>query len=83
MTGTLVKKNDEWYIKYDRAHEVLFYQLDENSKRWSNREGVKKFIHDGIEVDFSLITSGQYNEEQESILREFQAKILYINHETI
>ena len=83
MTGTLVKKNDEWYIKYDRAHEVLFYQLDENSKRWSNREGVKKFIHDGIEVHFSLITSGQYNEEQESIVREFQAKILYINHETI
>jgi len=83
MTGTLVQKNDEWYIKYDRAHEVLFYQLEDNSKRWSNREGVKKFIHDGIEVDFSLITSGQYKEEQESIVKEFHAKILYINHETI
>ena len=83
MIGTLVKKNGEWYIKYGRAHEVLFYQLDENSKRWSNREGVKKYIHDGVEVDFSLITSGQYNGEQESIVKEFHAKILYINHETI
>ena len=34
-------------------------------------------------MDFSLITTGQYSKEQESIVREFHAKILYINHETI
>ena len=28
MTGTLVQKNGEWVVKYDRSHEVLFYQLD-------------------------------------------------------
>ena len=83
MTGILVRKNEDWYVKYDRGHEVLFYELDQDSKKWSKKEGVVKFIHEGIEVDFSLITSGQFNEEQESIVKEFHAKILYINHETI
>ena len=83
MTGTLAKKNGEWVVKYDRGHEVVFYELDKNSKDWSNRSGVIKFIREGIELDFTLITSGQYNEEQESIVREFHAKILHINHDTI
>ena len=83
MTGTLAKKNGEWVVKYDRGHEVVFYELDKNSKDWSNRSGVIKFIREGIELDFTLITSGQYNEEQESIVKEFQAKILHINHDTI
>ena len=83
MTGTLVKKNDEWHIKYDRGHDVVFYELDQDCKNWTKRTGVINFIHEGIEVDFSLITSGHYNEEQESIVKEFHAKILHINHETI
>lgn len=83
MTGILVKKNGEWYVKYDRGHEVLFYELDQDGKSWSKRQGVINFIHEGIEVDFSLITSGQYNKEQESVVKEFHAKILHINHETI
>lgn len=83
MTGILVRKNEDWYVKYNRGHEVLFYELDQDAKKWSKKEGVVKFIHEGIEVDFSLITSGQYNEEQESIVKEFYAKILHINHETI
>ena len=83
MTGTLVKKNDEWYVKYDRGHEVLFYSLDQDGKKWSKKEGVVKFIHEGIEVDFTLITSGEYSEERELIVKEFYAKILHINHNTI
>jgi hypothetical protein len=83
MTGTLVKKNDEWHIKYDRGHDVVFYELDQDGKNWSKRIGVMNFIHEGIEVDFTLITSGHYNEEQESIVKEFHAKILHINHDTI
>ena len=83
MTRTLVKKNGEWVIKYDRGHEVVFYELDQNGKEWTKKSIVTKFIHEGIEMDFSLITTGQYSKEQESIVREFHAKILYINHETI
>jgi hypothetical protein len=83
MTGTLVQKNGEWVIKYDRGHEVLFYQLDPKSQEWSKKSEVQKFIGEGIEVDFNLITNGEYNNEKESVVKEFYAKILYINHETI
>ena len=83
MTGTLVKKNGEWVIKYDRGHEVVFYGLDPKSEVWSNKDEVKGFIHDGIEVDFNLITSGHYNEEKEYLVKEFHARIIYVNHETI
>ena len=83
MTGTLAKKNGEWVVKYDRGHEVVFYELDQDAKNWSKRIGVMNFIHEGIELDFTLITSGQYSEEQESIVKEFHAKILHINHDTI
>lgn len=83
MTGTLVKKNGEWVVKYDRGHEVVFYELDQDAKNWSKRIGVMNFIHEGIELDFTLITSGQYNVEQECVVKEFHAKILHINHDTI
>lgn len=83
MTGTLVIKNGEWVVKYDRGHDVIFYELDLKSKKWSNKVEVVKFIREGIEVDFNLIISGEYNKEKESLVKEFHAKILYINHEKI
>ena len=83
MTGALAQKNGEWVVKYDRGHEVLFYQLDPKSDEWTKKTAVQRFIKEGIEVDFSLITSGEYSEEKESLVKEFYAKILYINHHTI
>jgi hypothetical protein len=83
MTGTLVQKDGIWVVKYDRSHEVLFYQLDPKSDEWTKKNAVQRFIKEGIEVDFSLITSGEYSKEKESLVKEFYAKILYINHHTI
>ena len=83
MTGSLAQKNEEWVVKYDRGHEVLFYQLDPKSDEWSKKNAVRRFIKEGIEVDFSLVTTGEYREEKESIVKEFYAKILYVNHHTI
>ena len=83
MTGTLVQKDGIWVVKYDRSHEVLFYQLDPKSDEWTKKTTVKRFIKEGIEVDFSLTTSGEYSKEKESLVKEFCAKILYINHHTI
>ena len=83
MTGVLVKKNGGWIIQYDKGHEILFYELDQNCKEWSKRKSVTKFIHEGIEVDFKLITSGFHNKEQNYIVKEYNAVILHINHETI
>lgn len=83
MTGKLLNKNGKWVVEYNKGHEVIFYGLDPISEIWSKRESVMKFIHDGIEVDFCLITTGQFNEKKEQIVKEFHVKILYINHETI
>ena len=83
MTGVLTQKDGIWVVKYDRGHEVLFYQLDQKSDEWTKKNAVRRFIKEGIEVDFSLITSGEYSEEKESLVKEFSAKILYINHDTI
>ncbi len=44
---------------------------------------VLKFLHEGIEIDFTLITSGHYDDKEETVVKEFSAKIQYINHETI
>jgi hypothetical protein len=83
MTGTLTQKNGNWVVKYDRGHAVVLYQLDPKNQEWSKKSEVQKFIGEGIEVDFNLITNGEYNNEKESVVKEFYAKILYINHETI
>ena len=83
MTGKLTLKNGNWVVKYDRGHEVLFYQLDPKSDEWTKKNAVQRFIKEGIEVDFSLITSGEYSEEKESLVKEFSARILYVNHHTI
>lgn len=83
MTGTLVQKNGDWVVKYDRGHDSVYYKLDKDGEEWSKRDAVKKFIHEGIQIDFTLITTGQYDEKEESVVKEFSAKIQYINHETI
>lgn len=83
MTGTLVQKKGDWVVKYDRGHDSVFYKLDKDGEEWSKRYAVKKFIHEGIQIDFTLITTGQYDEKEESVVKEFSAKIQYINHETI
>ena len=61
----------------------MLYRLDTKSDEWTKKTAVRRFIKEGIEVDFSLITSGEYSEEKESLVKEFSAKILYINHDTI
>ena len=83
MTGILVKTNGEWVVKYDRGHEVLFYRLDQQSKEWTKKDSVLKFIREGIEVQFNLVVNGSYDHENEIFVKEFSAKIKQIEHSTI
>ena len=83
MTGTLVQKENKWVVKYDRGHDIVFYNLNPISEDWSKKDSVKKFINEGIEVDFSIITSGEYNEKIQSLVKDYYAKILSINPESI
>jgi len=83
MTGTLVKKNKEWVVKYDKGHEIVFYNLCKNSKIWSEKKDVKKFIKEGIEVEFSLITDSFYDKNKQQQAKEFCVKLLQIEHSSI
>ena len=83
MTGTLVQKDGIWVVKYDRGHDEVFYKLDKDGEDWSKKDSVLKFLHEGVEIDFTLITSGHYDDKEETVVKEFSAKIQYINHETI
>lgn len=83
MTGKLVKKNGEWVVRYDKNHDEVFYRFCPQTKVWSEKEEVKKFIHDNIEVEFSLIVNGSYDDINELFVKEFCAKIKQVEHSTI
>lgn len=83
MTGILVKKNNQWVVKYNKNHDEIFYTLCEKSKLWSEKEEVKNFIHDNIEVEFSLVVNGSYDNINELFVKEFCAKITQVEHSTI
>ena len=53
------------------------------SKKWIEKKEVKKFIHENIEVQFNLVTKGFYDQNTETQVREFCAKLISIEHSTI
>ena len=53
------------------------------TKIWSEREDVKKFIHDNIEVQFNLVVNGSYDKINEMFVKEFCAKITQVEHSTV
>jgi hypothetical protein len=81
MTGYLTQTLGEWMVKHDKDEKL--YPLCPDSQKWIDKNPTRKFLKEGIEVDFSLITTGEYNKEKESLVKEYSAKLLYINHETI
>lgn len=83
MDGILIKKNDEWVVKYNKNHDEVFYLLCPQTKIWSEREDVKKFIHDDIEVQFNIVVNGSYDKINEMFVKEFCAKITQVEHSTI
>ena len=78
MTGQLVKLNDEWVVRYDKGHEAIHYSLCDDSKKWYEKNKTKPFINDGMEVIFDLITSGRFSKSQEMMVKEFSARIQYV-----
>jgi hypothetical protein len=83
MTGKIVKKNGEWVVKYDKNHDEVFYILCPQTKLWTEKDEVKKFIHDNIEVEFYLVVNGFYDKVNEQFVKEFCARIKQVEHSTI
>ena len=78
MTGQLIKLNNELVVRYDKGHEVIYYNLCEDSKKWYKKNKTKPFINDGMGVIFDLITSGRFSKSQDMMVKEFSARIKYI-----
>lgn len=44
MTGLLVKKQNSWTVKYDRGHEVIFYDICKNQKNGLKKKRLKNLF---------------------------------------
>jgi hypothetical protein len=83
MNGKLVKSLGEWFVKYDNDGHIVLYPLCPQTLVWVNNPLTQKFIKEDIEVVFSLIVKGEYCETKEMLLKNYQAKITSVDHETI
>ena len=83
MTGTLIQKDGEWVVKHIKDGGEYLYPLCPKTTDWVLQRSTKSFIKEGIEVIFTLIVKGEYCETKEMLLKNYQAKIVSINHETI
>ena len=83
MIGHLIKHNDDWVVKYDDNGILKLYPFCPETKKWSQKPEVKKFIKEDIEVLFDFIITGEYCKIKEQMVKNCFAKIKKIEHETL
>lgn len=83
MNGTLIKINDVWFVQYKKDNHLINYPLCEKSTIWILKPEVKKFIKEGVEVVFHQIVKGEHCETKEMLQKNYFAKVVQIQHETL
>ena len=83
MDGTLKFFENQWVVKSLSETNDKLYPLWEESQEWIDRESTSKFIKEGIEVVYDVITTGEYNEEKQQIIKTDFAKIRAIYFESL
>ena len=83
MDGTLKFFENKWFVKSLSENNDKLYPLWEESQEWIDRESTSKFIKEGIEVVYDIITTGEYNEEKQQIIKTDFAKIKAIYFESL
>ena len=83
MDGTLKFFENQWVVKSLSETNDKLYPLWEESQEWIDRESTSKFIKEGIEVVYDVITTGEYNEEKQQIIKTDFAKIKAIYFESL
>ena len=83
MDGTLKFFENQWVVKSLSETNDKLYPLWEESQEWIDRESTSKFIKEGIEVVYDIITTGEYNEEKQQIIKTDFAKIKAIYFESL
>ena len=83
MDGTLNFFENKWFVKSLSENNDKLYPLWEESQEWIDRESTSKFIKEGIEVVYDVITTGEYSKEKQQIIKTNFAKIKTIYFESL
>jgi hypothetical protein len=83
MIGLLIKQDNVWVVQHGEGKEIKIYSLCSKSTEWSQKTEVQKFIKEGVEVIFNEIVKGEYCETKEMMIKNYFAKIIMVEHESI
>ena len=83
MKGKLVNIGQEWFVEYDKNGENKIYELSPESVLWTKRYDVDKILNENKEVEFNLVVKGEYCETKEMMIKNYFAKLVLINFDTI
>jgi hypothetical protein len=83
MTGKLINIDQEWFVEYDKNGEKKIYELSPESLLWAKRYDVDKILNENREVEFSLVVKGEYCETKKMMIKNYFAKLVLINFDTI
>lgn len=83
MDGTLKFFENKWFVKSLSENNEKLYPIWEESQEWIDKESTAKFIKEGIEVVYDVITIGEYSVEKQQIIKTDFAKIKAIYFESL
>jgi hypothetical protein len=83
MDGYLVLHENQWVVKNSSQNDDKVYLIWKENQEWINKPSTAKFIKNGVEVVFDIITSGEYSEEKQKIIKTDFAKIKAIYFESL
>jgi len=83
MDGTLKFFENKWFVKSLSENNDKLYPIWEESQEWIDKESTAKFIKEGIEVVYDIVTTGEYKEEKQQIIKTDFAKIKAIYFESL
>ena len=83
MDGTLKFFENQWVVKSLSETNDKLYPIWKESQEWINKPSTTKFIKEGIEVVYDVITTGEYSKEKQQIIKTNFAKIKTIYFESL
>lgn len=83
MDGYLIFFENQWVVKSSSETDNKLYPICEENQEWINKPSTAKFIKEGIEVVYDIVTTGEYSEEKQQIIKTDFAKIKAIYFESL
>jgi len=83
MDGYLIFFENQLVVKSSSETDNKLYPIWEENQEWINKPSTAKFIKEGIEVVYDIVTTGEYSEEKQQIIKTDFAKIKAIYFESL